>query len=199
MVGTIDLRQQNALRARQREARAHEASPAHDADPRNTATLDGKAEGEDAILISWSAPEYEHPERKPNWFLYPGAGALLLVLIGILIHSYFFVALVVLAYSVILMYAYRTPRDIEFLITHEGIYAGRALYRFSDIKTFWIFEAPSGGAELSLEIDRITMPYLSLPLGELHPNKIRAVLSDFLPEEKHKEFLSDHLARGLGF
>jgi hypothetical protein len=52
---------------------------------------------------------------------------------------------------------------------------------------------------VSLEVDHITSPYLRLPLGDLHPNKIRAVLSDFLSEEQHRESMTDHLTRILGF
>lgn len=150
------------------------------------------------VLIAWSALEYEEQERHPYWFLIPGAAALILILIGILIQSYFFVAFVTLAFIVVVMYGNRSPRHMEFSVTKEGVFVGNTLHPFSYIKSFWIFDAMEP-TELSLEVDRITMPYLRLPLGELHPNKIRAVLSDFLPEDKHKEFVSDQIARSFGF
>lgn len=165
--------------------------------PLRTIREDGKSAPR-KVLISWSALEYERPERHPHWFLVPGAAALALVLIGILIQSYFFVAFVTLAFIVILMYGNRTPRQIDFSVTKEGVAVGATLHPFSSVKSFWIFDAAEPH-ELSLEVDRITMPYLRLPLGELHPNKIRAVLSDFLPEDKHKEFVSDQIARSFGF
>lgn len=149
-------------------------------------------------LLAWSAAEYEHRERQAHWWLLPGAGSLAFIIIGILIHSYFFVAFVTLAFAVVVMYGHRPPREIAFQITREGVSVGRALHRFADIKSFCIFDAVAP-YEVSLEVDRITAPYLRLPLGDLHSNKIRAVLSDFLPEEQHKEFMSDHFARALGF
>lgn len=130
--------------------------------------------------------------------MWPGAGALALVLLGILIHSYFFVAFVGLAFAVVIMYGHRAPREINFSVTREGVIAGRTLHCFADIKSFCIFDTITP-YEVSLEVDRITAPYLRLPLGDIHPNKIRAVLSDYIPEEQHKEFLSDHFARALGF
>jgi len=192
----IDLRSKEAvgysresvpLQPRERRAQALQAP-----------TTDRRRDERSAVLLSWSAPEYEHRARHPHWWLWPGGGALAFVLLGILIHSYFFVAFVVLAFIVVLMYGRRAPRTMDFSVTREGMMVGRGLHRFTDIKSFWIFDAAEP-YELSLEIDRITAPYLRLPLGELHPNKIRAVLSDFLPEEQHKEFMSDHFARALGF
>ena len=150
------------------------------------------------MLLAWSAYEYEHAPRHPHWWIWPGGGALALIILGILIHSYFFVAFVVLAFAVVVMYGRRAPREIHFSVTREGVIAGRTLHRFADIKSFCIFDT-AAPYEVSLEVDRITAPYLRLPLGELHPNKIRAVLRDYLPEEQHKEFMSDHFARALGF
>jgi hypothetical protein len=149
-------------------------------------------------IISWSAHEYEYRERHPHWWLWPGGAALALALLGILIHSYFFVAFVALSFAVVIMYGHRKPREMDFAVTREGVIAGRALHRFADIKSFCIFDA-TAPYEVSLEVDHITSPYLRLPLGDLHPNKIRAVLSDFLSEEQHRESMTDHLTRILGF
>ncbi len=190
---TIDLRNQERPAPRARpdaEDREHSI-------PVRTASENPK-DAIGKILLAWSAHEYEHTERHPHWWLWPGGGALALAILGILIHSYFFVAFVALAFIVVVMYGRRPPHEIDFSVTREGVFVGRALHRFADIKSFCIFDAVEP-SELSLEVDRITLPYLRVPLGDLHPNKIRAVLSDFLPEEQHKEFMSDHFARAIGF
>ena len=149
-------------------------------------------------VISWSAPEYRHRERGPYWYLAPGGTALAFILLGILIQSYFFVAFVALAGAVVMIYAVRPPRTIAFRAAPEGIWAGRTLYKFSEIKSFWIFNS-GGSHELSLEVDRIALPYQRLPLGDLHPNKIRAMLSEYLPEREHRESVSDTIADALRF
>ncbi len=191
----IDLRQHHH---EQGEETAPRPVGARKQNPQPLPSVTPAPDTRSAVLLSWSAHEYEHRERHPHWWLWPGGGALAFAILGILIHSYFFVAFVGLAFIVIVMYGRRPPREIDFRVTREGVVAGRALHRFADIKSFCIFDAVEP-SELSLEVDRITAPYLRLPLGELHPNKIRAVLSDFLPEEQHKEFMSDHFARALGF
>jgi hypothetical protein len=149
-------------------------------------------------LLEWTAPEYQARERGPYWFLLPFGVALLFVIFGIVIHSYFFIAFVALALVVILLYGRRPPREYRFALAKEGIYVGETLYRFSELKSFWIFETAEP-PELSLETSKLLHPYLRLPLGGLHPDKVRSVLSEFLPEQEHKEFITDQITRSIGF
>lgn len=194
---TIDLRHPDQAHSARRPGALSQHQNQGQNTPVHTVNQNGKSEQSKA-LIAWSALEYEAHERRQYWFLWPAGAALTLVILGILIQNYFFVAFIALAFVVVIMYARRPPREIQFAVSHEGVLVGHTLHRFSDMKSFCIFDAAEP-YELSLEIDRITMPYLRLPLGDTHPNRIRAVLSDFLPEEKHKEFVSDQIARGLGF
>ncbi len=149
-------------------------------------------------LLQWSALEYAPRERGPYWFLPPSAVALAFVIFGILIQSWFFTAFVILALFVILLYARRAPREYRFAVAKEGVYIGNTLHRFSELKSFWIIETVQP-PELSLETTRRLHPYLHLPLGDLHPNKIKSVLSGLLPEQEHKEFFTDQIARSIGF
>lgn len=195
---TIDLRAHAGASRASRSVGSGHSPDREQFIPIHTSASESRKDTAEKILIAWSAPEYEHPDRHPHWWLWPGSVALALALLGILIHSYFFVAFITLAFAVVLMYGHRPPREINFRVTREGIFVERTLHRFGDITSFCIFDAVAP-YELSLETDRITSPYLRVPLGDLHPNKIRVVLSDYLPEEKHKEFMSDHFARAIGF
>lgn len=150
------------------------------------------------VLLQWSAPEYETLKLMPYWFVWPGTAALAFIILGIAVQSFFFVAFVVLAFIVVVMYAQRPPRQIQCTVSPKGIFIGRAFHNFSDIKSFAIFDAETA-PELSLEVDRISTPYVRVPLGDMHPNRVRAILTDFLPEEKHKDFLTDQIARSFGF
>lgn len=150
------------------------------------------------VLLEWSAPEYETLKLMPYWFVWPGAAALALIILGIAVQNFFFVVFCTLAFAVIVMYAKRPPREIQCAISPKGIFIGRAFHNFSDIKSFAIFDEEAA-PELSLEVDRISTPYVRVPLGDMHPNRVRAALADFLPEEKHKDFLTDQVARSFGF
>lgn len=148
-------------------------------------------------LLEWTAYEYAYREHGPAWFLTAGGAATLLIVIGILAKSYFFIAFVALAFVVIMLYAKRKPQKISFVLTKEGVKAGRKFYNFSDLKSFWIFEK-SGAKELSLETSKTLAPFVRLPLGDTDPKKIRKILNGSLPEKEHKELVSDQIAKNLG-
>lgn len=150
-------------------------------------------------LLEWSALEYAVRERGPYWFLPPSGVALAFVLFGILIQSWFFIAFVVLALVVVLLYAKRPPREYRFAITPEGVGVGPNLHRFKDLRSFWIFDMTERN-ELSLETGRLLHPYLHLPLPpDPHPNRIRNILSQYLPEKEHTDLFTDQISRSIGF
>ena len=157
----------------------------------------GPQEAESEVL-EWSALEHEERERGPYWFLGPGIVALSLVIFATFAHSYFFIAFVVLAYAVLLAYAHRPPREITFRIASNGFWAGTAHHPYSGLKSFWIFSAPDH-KELSLETTHLLSPYLRIPLGDTDPNRVGQAISRYVPEEEHKEFISDAIARSFGF
>jgi len=189
---TIDLRNQES------RARADANPQARTDAGKNTPAASAKPPQEKSPLLEWTALEYPARERGPYWFLLPFGAALLFVIFGILIRSYFFIAFVALALAVILLYGRRTPREYRFAVNKDGVYVGETLYRASELKSFWIFET-ADPPELSLATSKLLHPYLYLPLGDLHPDKVRSVLSEFLPEREHKEFVTDQIARSIGF
>lgn len=201
---TIDLRNQET---RARPVMQQDAPSDHGEDlnrktrthpEKKSAVSPAKPLPDKKYLLQWKAFEYPFQERGPYWFLLPFGVALLFVIFGILIKSWFFIAFVALALGVILLYARRPPREYRFAVAKEGILVGGTLHRYSELKSFWIFDT-SGESELSLETSKLLHPYLRMPLGEVHPNKVRSVLSDFLPEQEHKEFFTDQIARSIGF
>lgn len=149
-------------------------------------------------LLEWYAPEYEQRKYSNRWFLIAGGIGLFMVILGILSKSYFFVALVVLAFVVMVMYAKRPPRKIYFAVSDQGAQIGKRVYPSSELKSFWIFKRP-GSSELSIETKRAMSPFILLPLGDTDPEEVRGILSSFLSEEEHQEPYSDIFARRLGF
>lgn len=147
-------------------------------------------------IFSWTAYEYILQKHGPYWFLITGGVATLLVILGIFTKSYFFIALVVLAFLVMVLYAKRAPAEIYFSVMPKGIGVGKKFYEFSEFKSFWVFER-DGERELSLEMIKRFNPFMRLPLGEIGASKIKAVLSRFLPEAEHKELFSDQILKIL--
>lgn len=147
--------------------------------------------------IEWSAYEYEKTERGPYWFLLPGGVALIFIVFGILARSYFFIAFIALAFTVLTIYMKREPRLLNFAITPEGVRMGKQIYDYSSLKSFWIFNK-SNPKELSLETGKTLAPFVQIPLGDLEPDEVRNYLLNFIKEEEHKELVSDQIAKSLG-
>lgn len=172
-------------------------SSSHQTEEKRTVSIAAPAP-EKEILFEWSAPEYAAMALLPYWYVWPGAAALALIILGIAVQNFFFVTFCALAFAVIVMYVKRPPREIHCVISPKGISIGRTFHKFSDIKSFAIFDEEAL-PELSLEVDRISTPYIRVPLGDIHSNRVRAVLSDYIHEEQHKDSLTDQVARSFGF
>ena len=147
--------------------------------------------------IEWEAYEYEKHERGPYWILFPGGIAVLLIVLGILAQSYFFIAFTILAFIVFMMYEKKGPQKLQFSVSSAGVGVGKRIYPFAELKSFWIFNRPDV-KELSVETARKLTPYIRIPLGEADPEKIQQVLSQYLPETEHKEFATDQITRSFG-
>ena len=84
-----------------------------------------------------------------------------------------------------------------FAFTNRGVLIADRLYPWSELKSFWIFYSPIRH-ELSFESKKALMPYMKIPLGGVDPEKIKEIVSKFLPEVEQQESLIDnlsHLAR----
>ena len=149
-------------------------------------------------LLCWIAKEYEIHEYSQKYILGIGGIVLFLLIIGIVTTNYFFIVFVILAFFVIMMYGKHTPREFTFAIAEEGIYLGKKYYSWKSLKSFWIFERLNP-AELSLETEAMLNPYIRIPINNEKPEKIREIMKQFLPEKEHTAFLTDEIARRIGF
>lgn len=147
--------------------------------------------------IEWSAAEYEMRERSPYWFFAVSGISLAFILFGIFTRNYFFIAFIALACIVTFLYTKKAPQMIRCAVTRDGIFINHRRHEFSRLKSFCIFERPDFHA-LSLETDKALSPFLHVPLGHIDIQKLKNVLSQYLPEEDHKEFISDQIARNIG-
>lgn len=156
-------------------------------------------------LLSWRSPEFERLEKDKKWYLMVVA-----ILLGIIAYS-IFVDGIIMAITFILIgavgyiYINKSPRILNFIITENGIIAGREIYEFDNLQSFWIFYEPASPQEdseqwikiLSLHTKSLLLPYVHIPISDLDPVLIRETLLNFIPEEKHESGISEVLSRLL--
>jgi len=162
--------------------------------------------GKKLTKLEWTAPEFIKYEKGKRWFILVGLIALSIIIIAVLLKNFLWVVITILIILVVYIYASKEPRKIKFSISGKGIQIDQRIYRFENLKSFWIFyesASPAGGPpeikELSLRSKKMLMPYIKIPLDKQNPAEIRKFLLKFLPERKHRESAIDELARRSKF
>jgi hypothetical protein len=151
------------------------------------------------VLVHWKAPEYETYERDKKWYTW-----ITLALIAIISYAVFtnspimaitFILIGVTGY----IHIHREPEIFDFMITYDGIVAGRQIYDYDNIRSFWIFYEPEGKKVISLHTQSHLAPFIHIPIENEDPVDIREVLLEFMPEEKHNQGLIELFERILRF
>ena len=148
-------------------------------------------------LLAWNATD-GNPPVSQYWFLGPGAIALLFILIAILTHNYFFIAVIVLALFAVILYKTRGGKIIRCSVTTDGVEIGSRRYPFESIESFWIFRHVTP-PELSLATKKRITPFVTVSLNDVNPTLVRNTLRRLLPEKQHEELMLDALSRKFGF
>jgi len=148
--------------------------------------------------ITWQAPEFNYTPKGPDWYWTVGIIALTLIVIAILSGNLLF-AFVLLVGSTALSYqASRKPGLAEFAVNNHGVRVNETLYPYSDVESFWVEDNPHE-QKLILQSQKLLMPYIIIPIVDVDPQELRHYLLQFIPEEHHKEPLSQKIMEYLGF
>lgn len=151
---------------------------------------------EEEQKIEWQAPEFEEKSRSKNWYWIAGIAGLTIIIMSIIFKNYLG-AFVFLFYGLIYFFNIkRKPRIFNFIISSAGINIGQKLYKFGELKSFWIFDQPER-KELSVESKHFFTPYIKIPLADQDSSEIRNFLINFLPETEQEETIMEILERKL--
>jgi uncharacterized membrane protein len=146
-------------------------------------------------LLHWRAPEFEIFQRDKKWYVLI-TGLLILIVIYALYTNSLVMAITFILIGVVgFMYINKEPRILDFMITDDGIVAGREIYTFDSLKSFWIFYEPDGMKEISLCTESYLTPYVHIPVHDQEPAKIRELLLSYIPEEKQEPGLVETIER----
>ena len=149
--------------------------------------------------IEWQAPEYEFHKKGLDWFWTLGIITLALFLSAILLHSFLFGFLILLAGFSLALFGARKPDIVSFKINAQGIHIGSRIYPYENLKCFWVDYEPPYKKELIIESRKTFMPHITMIIEDADPIKIRNCLLQFLKEEKIEETLTNIIVRLLRF
>ncbi|PCI21386.1 hypothetical protein COB64_00715 [Candidatus Wolfebacteria bacterium] len=149
-------------------------------------------------IISWSAHEYEHREKRPDWFWALGVIAVSGTVASIIFGNFLFAIFIVLGTILLGYYSIKKPDLLEFQINEKGIQIEDMLYPYTTIKSFWI-DSDETKHNLLIHVDRLFMPIVTLPLADIPENELHEVLSIVIPEKELREPLPHKIMQYLGF
>jgi hypothetical protein len=148
--------------------------------------------------LGWQTPEYNHYERSPDWFWAVGIITIAISVTAIILHDVLFAFVIILSGFVLSLYAARPPKEIEIVLGEKGIRVEKVFYPYHTLESFWLEETETGSRVL-IKSQRLVMPYIILPLGEVDPDDVHEYLSHHLPEVFHSESVLHKLMEYLGF
>ncbi|MFZ2192778.1 MAG: hypothetical protein WAV31_00885 [Candidatus Moraniibacteriota bacterium] len=149
-------------------------------------------------IMHWEAPEFEMLEKNKKRLAYAA-----LILLGIIGYASFtnnpipaivFVLIGIVAY----MNSQKAPRHLNFRIIPEGIIAGKELYEFDNMHSFWIFYDPQYKKIISLHTKSYLSPFVHIPIHNQDPVAIRKILLRHIPEMKQDHNFAEIVERFFG-
>lgn len=149
--------------------------------------------------ITWQALEYRHIRKNTDWYWSVGIIMVGLFVVSLVFQNILFGIFILLAGFTLALYGARPPRMVSFKLASDGIHIANNIYPYQSLKSFWIFYHPPDIKEISIESQKVIMPRIIIPLGDINPTVVRAYLLQFLGEQHQEESLIDSMIRYVGF
>jgi len=135
--------------------------------------------------IYWEAEEFEIPTRGIKWYIFVTGILLLALAYTIWISHWILSAVVVMVGVVLYLSGNLKPRVIKYMIDSQGVKVGDRVFQYNELKTFW-FSNSHKITKLNLISIFKLMPVISIKIPSDMKEKIKNILSEFLPETQNK-------------
>lgn len=149
-------------------------------------------------LISWNAPEHIHTEKNNDWYWAVGIITITAVALAFIFKDIIFGIFIIVAAFALVVHASKKPKIIHCEINDRGIVIDNILYPFLSLESFWI-DAHEKPTKVLIKSYKTFMPYITVHIDEVDPEKIRDILLDYIAETEHIEPLSQKIFERFGF
>lgn len=137
-------------------------------------------------------------KKTADWYWAVGIIAIAIMTASILFNNVLFAVFVFICTLTIFLYAKRSPETIEIEITEEGVRAGRNVYPYSLLKSFFVDEYREI-PHLLLKSSSITNQLILLPIMKVEPEKVAEIMRQQLEEEELAEPIAVQILNRMGF
>jgi len=149
-------------------------------------------------LLSWQAPEFVQTHKPAGWYIGFGAFFLILIATALFTGQYLTVGLFAIMAVVLVIYANRTPRVLNYQITNYGVSVGEKKYLYDDFGSY--YQANDyGQTVLELVPNKRLGTLVSLPPAQDKFDTVEKTLNQMLPKVDNRDDLADKIFRALRF
>lgn len=149
-------------------------------------------------LIRWETPEHVDYVRGMDWYWAVGIITLTIAVLAFIFGNPIFGILIIVSAFALVVKVSRDPNTIECEINDRGIIINKSLYPFLALESFWV-DVLHHTPKLVIKSRKTFMPYLIIPLLNVEPEEVRAILLNYIAEVEHPEPLLHKILDWLGF
>ena len=155
-------------------------------------------------LIKWEAPESEHREHTADWYWAVGIVTVSLAIAFLIAGNILLSLILILGIGTLLVRSKHPPKMIPCEISRKGVRAGKTLYLWESLDSFWIQEDEETAgdfkeAKLLLTSKKHFMPHIIIHLDNAPIEEIHEYLSKMINEEYQVEPFPHRIMHRLGF
>ena len=148
------------------------------------------------MSIEWQAPEFEYHAKTMRWYWFSILLAVLILAAAVWQKNFLFGVFIVVAEILIIVWANREPRNIEFVLTEQGIrIGGGKTEAYAEIESFSLAKSPGEWAIIVLNFKRRLRPVLRLLAPSELIDEIETKLRMALPEKDYQESFIESLEK----
>lgn len=153
----------------------------------------------ESFKFEWTAHEYEHKERSPDWFWAMGIIVFSLAVVSVIFGNIIFALLIVLAAFSLSLFLNRPPEEIHVTVDEYGITKDKIHYPYGTLESFWIDDEHPHN-KILLRSEKTFMPLIIIPLADdVNLDKLHEALLRHVDEEYHSLPIVERMLEYLGF
>ena len=147
--------------------------------------------------IVWGIYEYSHSEKSVDWYWALGIIAIAMFVSTIIFHDFLFGVLILIASSMFAYLSIRKPNIIKVTVNDKDITINETVYPYKKLRSFYI-DTDIAEPHLLLVSDRFFMPLIAIPIHDVDPESLHAILADHIKEQEMHEPQSHKIMEFLG-
>lgn len=149
-------------------------------------------------VAQWEASEYIHRSKDAGWVIGFSIIVIAIIAASVYFQAWTFTALTVAMAIALGVFAFRTPKTKQYVLTHQSLKIDEHEYRLADFKAFGVLAEDAFFSIMLIPVKRF-MPAVTMYFAHEDGEKIVGILSTHLPLQEIEPDPIDALMRRLHF